>query len=144
MVTTSRFNCLVYKTRNLWHSTDAYFRLAQWLCRFLWCIYGLPIHWFLTTAFKLPANYLTYITKNCWYSIDAHLQNVALTVLAALLAIKDANTLVMHNSKQITVQLPYLQDVKSLTLHWHSYGECVIDCVAFSFAYRGCQYVAYA
>jgi hypothetical protein len=37
-------------------------------------------------------------------SINAHVQNGALAVLLALLPITVANTLVMHNSKQITFQ----------------------------------------
>jgi len=50
----------------------------------------------------------------------------------------------MHNSKQITAQIPYLEDQKSMTLCWRSFSECGSDCVAFCFAYTGCQYIGYA
>lgn len=72
------------------------------------------------------------------------MENVSSTVLLSLLRIEVANMLLMHNSKEIIVQLPYLQDQKLLTLHWSSFPECGIDCVACSFAYKGCHYIGYA
>jgi len=50
----------------------------------------------------------------------------------------------MHNSDQITTQLPYSQDRKSLMHRRRSFSECGSDYVAFSFAYNGCEYVGYA
>jgi hypothetical protein len=41
------------------------------------------------------------------------------------LPIPAANKLVMHNSDQITFQLPYLQDQQLLTLHLHS-SQCTV------------------
>jgi len=76
--------------------------------------------------------------------MDAHFRNRAVTVSVLFLAIKAANTLDMHNSEQIGFQLPYLRDLKSSTLSWHSFPEWSSDCVALCFAYKGCQYVVYA
>ena len=56
-------------------------------------------------------NYHTQKTKNHWSSVYAHSQNGAVTVLLFFLAIKAANTLLMPNNNQITIQLPYLQVV---------------------------------
>jgi len=58
--------------------------------------------------------------KNHWCCVDAHSQNGAITVLRSLLHIKAANTSVMHNMDQITVQFPYLREQRFLTLHWRS------------------------
>jgi len=52
--------------------------------------------------------------------------------------------MIMDNSKQITLQLTYLQVQKSLTLCWCSFSEWGCYCVAFSFHYKGCQYIGYA
>ena len=38
--------------------------------------------------------------------------------------IKTANMLVLHGSDQINTHLPYLQDQKSLMLHWRSF-QCI-------------------
>jgi len=63
--------------------------------------------------------------RNCWHSVDDHSQNWAVSVLLSLLPINAANTSVMHNSEQITVQLPYLQDHKSLRLCWRPF-QCIV------------------
>jgi len=41
-------------------------------------------------------------------------------------------------------RLPKMQDQTSLTLHWRSISEWGMECVAFSFAYNGSQYIHYA
>jgi hypothetical protein len=61
-------------------------------------------------------NYRTYKTTNRCLSVDAHVKNGAVTVWLFLLPIKAANTLVMHNNYQVTIEIPYLQDHKSLGL----------------------------
>ena len=66
-------------------------------------------------------NYLTCVAKNGWRSVDAHSQNGAVTVWQLFLPRKAAHILVMHYSDQITIQLTYLQNLKSLTLQWHSF-----------------------
>jgi len=50
----------------------------------------------------------------------------------------------MHNNDQVTGELPYLQDHKSLTLHWRWYKEWGGDHVAISYANKSRQYVRYA
>jgi len=91
-------------------------RMRQWLCCCLFCLQMPPIHRLCITATKLPFNYCTYKTRNCWRSVDAHFQNLAVTVSLSLLPIMAANMMIMHNSKQITTKLPYLQDQKLLRL----------------------------
>jgi hypothetical protein len=54
--------------------------------------------------------------KNRGRSVDAHAKNGAVTLLLAVLPIEAANTSVMHNNDQVTSELPYLQDHKSMTL----------------------------
>jgi len=65
-------------------------------------------------------NYRTYKTTNRWRSVDTHAQNRAVTMLLSRLPIDAANTSVMHKNDQVTGELPYLQDHKSLTLRWRS------------------------
>ena len=48
--------------------------------------------------------------------VDADFQNGALTVLFSVLPKKAASTLIMESSGQVTFQLQYIQDQKSLTL----------------------------
>jgi hypothetical protein len=48
--------------------------------------------------------------------IDTLFLNRVVIVLQSILPIKAANTSVMHNSDQLTVQLLYLPDQKSLML----------------------------
>jgi len=81
------------------------------------------------------------MTKKRWCSIDAHFQNGAVTVSLSLLLIKAANTLVIHNSEQIASHLSYLQHWELLMLRWRSFSEWGCDCVAITFAYKGCQYI---
>jgi len=50
----------------------------------------------------------------------------------------------MPNSDQLTIQLPYLQDQKSLTLHWRWFSEWDIDHVAVFFFYQSSQYIGHA
>jgi len=94
--------------------------IRQWLCRFLFCLSRLPIRWLCITASISPSNFLTAMTRNHWHSIDGHFQHVAVTVSVSVLPIKTAHSLVIHNSEQITVQFPHLQNQKSLTLSWCS------------------------
>jgi len=68
------------------------------------------------TASKSLSNYCMYKTKNHEDSVNAQFQNGAVTVSLALLSIKTANKVIMDNSEQITFQLPYVQDQKSLML----------------------------
>jgi hypothetical protein len=73
-------------------------------------------------------------TKNGWWSVDAHFQNGAVSV--SLLLIKAANLLEMHNGELITLQIPYLQEQKSVTLWWYSFISSGSVHVTFSFAYK--------
>jgi hypothetical protein len=85
----------------------------------------LPIRLLCITMTKSLANYRTYKTTNCWRSIGSHAKNGAVTVLLSLLSFKAANTSIIHNNGQVTSELPYIQDHKSLTLHWRTFC-CVI------------------
>jgi len=50
----------------------------------------------------------------------------------------------MHKNVQVTGELPYLQDHKSLTLRWRSCWEWGGDRITISFANESYQYVRYA
>jgi len=73
-----------------------------------------------------------------WRYVDGQFENGAVTVSLSVLRIMAANTLDMDNSEQITYQLPYSKDRKSLRLHWHSFSESGSHRVACSFADNGC------
>jgi hypothetical protein len=92
---------------------------------------------------KTLVNYRTYKNTNHWRFVDAHAKNGAVTVLVSLLPIEAANTSVMHNNDQVTGELPYLQDDKSLTLCWPTYYEWGGARVALTFANKSCQYIRY-
>ena len=81
---------------------------------------------------------------NCWRSVDPDSQTGAVTLLVALSPIQAANMSVIHTRDQITVQLPYLEDHKSLMLFWWSVLDWSADCLAVSVAYKRCQYIGYA
>jgi len=49
--------------------------------------------------------------------VDAHFQNGAVTIWVTLLPRRAANMLAMDSPDHVTIQLPYLQHPKSLTLH---------------------------
>jgi len=50
----------------------------------------------------------------------------------------------MPNSDQVTTQLQYLQDQKSLKLQWRLFSELGSDRVAVSFAFTSCQWMGHA
>jgi len=108
----------------IWQIVDAPLTLMQrmerWPCCNLFCQWKMPIRPLCITTTKSLVNYLVYKTTNCWRSIDAHAQNGAVTVLLSLWPIKAGNMSVIHNNDQVTGELPYLQDHKSLTLCWRS------------------------
>jgi len=60
-----------------------------------------------------------------------------MTVLVSLLPIKVANTSVLHNNAHVIGEIPYFQDLKSLTLRLRSGFEWGGDHVAISFANKG-------
>jgi len=133
-----------WKPKNHWHSVDAWFQ--NWAVTVVLSLVPLKmaICWWCLTATKSLIHYHTYKTKNCWYSSDAHSQNGAVTLLLSLLPIKVANTSVMPNSYQVTIQVPYWEDQQSWTLHWHSFSEWGSGPVAVSFGYKSYQYIGYA
>jgi len=57
-----------------------------------------------------PLGYPRYTAKNRWPSIDGHFQNEAVTVLLTYVPRKDASTMAMDSTDQVTFQLPCLQD----------------------------------
>jgi len=99
--------------------------MGQTVCHFWFCHYRqqMPHLWMSATNCHLDDPGCK--AKNRGHSIDPHIQNGAVTVSLSLFPIKAANTLIMHNSEQLTFYLPYLQDQKSWTLCWHSV-YCII------------------
>ena len=119
-------------------------RMGRWLCCYLFCQWKRPICPLRITTTKSLVNYRTYKTINRWRSIEAHAKNRTVTVLLSLLPIKAANTSVMHKNDQVTCELRYLQDHKSLTLRWRACWEWGGDRIASSFANKSGQFVRYA
>jgi len=103
----------------------------------------MPTHRLCVFTTKSRFYYPTHRTKNHWRSIDAHFQDGAGSVFLTLLPIKDANTLIMRIHYQVAFLLPDLQDQKLLTLRWRSFWRWGRECVAFCFAYSGCQHIDY-
>jgi hypothetical protein len=69
----------------------------------------------------------TCITQDVMLTmIDTLFLNRVVIVLQSILPIKAANTSVMHNSDQLTVQLLYLPDQKSLMLRWCSFQKLAV------------------
>jgi len=94
--------------------------MGRWPCCYYSCRWTRPIGPLRITTTKSLVNYRTYKTTNRWRSVDADAKNGAVTVFLSLLPIQAANMSVMHNNDQVTCELPYLQDHKSLTLRWRS------------------------
>ena len=46
------------------------FRLGQWLCRLLYCLYRQPIQRLCLTVTNSLHNHVAYLTKNRWLSVD--------------------------------------------------------------------------
>ena len=82
-------------------------------------------------------NYHTYAYKaERWRTCP---YNGAGSVVLTLLAINDANTLIMCIHYQVAFVLPDIQDQKSLTLRWRSFSTWGRERVAFFLPYMGCQ-----
>jgi len=97
------------------------FRIGQGACCYSFCIWRQPEpHWWVI-ATNHDLRYPRCKAKIHWGSIDAHFQNGAVTVTLCLSPIEAANMMVMHNSDQITFQLPFKHDYKMLTLRWGSF-----------------------
>ena len=118
-------------------------RMPHGTCCCCSCPSRLPISHQWMSATKQNLDYPRCKTKNRWCCKDADSQNGVVTVLLYHLPIIAATTLVMPISDQITIQLPYLQVQKSLTLRWLSFPEWCSDHVAVSCAYTRCQYISY-
>jgi hypothetical protein len=56
------------------------------------------------------------MTMNRWHFVDTDFPNLAATVSLALLPMKAANRLVIHNNKPITAEVHYFQDQEFLIL----------------------------
>jgi hypothetical protein len=100
------------------------FRMGQGACRYYFSLGRCPIPWLWMVATDRRLAYPRCRAKNLWLSVVAHFQNGAVTVSYTLLPKKAASSLVMDSSDPVTFQLPYLQDLKSLTLRWRSFSEC--------------------
>ena len=69
-VSKSLTNYLIYKTNNLWGSSDTHFQNGEVNVLLALLLKRLPICWLLITASISLSNYLTYITKKHWRSVD--------------------------------------------------------------------------
>ena len=118
-------------------------RIWRWPCCYRFCQYNLPIRLLCITTTKSLVKSRTYNNTNRWRSVNAHAKNAAVTMFVSLLAIKAANTSVMQNNDQVTGEIPYMQDHKSLTVRWYSSYEWVSEPIVISFANNSCQYVRY-
>jgi len=96
-------------------------RMGWWQCCYLFCQWKLPIRLLCITTTKSLVNYRTCKTTNHWRSVDTHAENGAVTGLLSVFPIQAANMSIMHNNDQVTSGLPYLEDLKSLTLRWRSF-----------------------
>jgi len=118
--------------------------MGQWPCRVPLCLLKLPMRWLCIFATELNGIYHTYMTKIRWRSVDTHFHNGAVTVSLSVFPIKTANTFILNGRSQISTELPYLQDQKSLTLRWRSFSEWDSDRVAICFANKDCEHVGFA
>ena len=97
------------------------FKMGQGVCCFCLCPKWMEVPHFRMSASSHHIDYPICKAKTHWHFIDVHFQNGAVTMALSLLALKATDMLFMHNSNQITFQLHYLQDQKSLILHWYSF-----------------------
>jgi len=105
-------------------------------------------------------NHIRCNTQDCWPSVDALLMLCWRSVDALLtlcwcslsgeatstltiLPIKATHTLIMDKSRSTALGWHKMQHTKLLTLCWRSFSDWGCDHVAFSFAYKGWQYVDY-
>jgi len=95
------------------------FRMRQGECRCSFGPWRLPISHSWMSATNQNLHHPRCKAQYPWRCVDTHSLNGAVTVLLSLIPMTAANTSVMHNGNQINLQLPYLQDQKSLILHWH-------------------------
>jgi len=86
------------------------FMMGQGRYNALFCSKRLQIHCIEILATIQHIDNPRCKAKNHAHWVDAHFQNGALTVLLAVLHLKVANTSLMLNSNQFTLQIPCLQD----------------------------------
>lgn len=91
-------------------------RIRQWPRYYLLCVWQQPLWQLWITATKSPINCSASKTKNRWHFVDTDFPNLAATVSLALLPMKAANRLVIHNNKPITAEVLYFQDQEFLIL----------------------------
>jgi len=77
-------------------------------------------------------------------TIDAHLHDAAASLPLLFLPLRAASISSMDVCNWLQLILPKMHSQKLLTLHCHSFSEWGSDCVTFSVACGGCQYVGYA
>jgi len=80
-------------------------------------------------------------TLNRWCSFDAHFHNGAGSVSLPLLPIKETNTSVMTISNQCPQWVPWMQDLKLLTLRWRSFPGWCRERLSTYFDHNGGQYI---
>jgi len=70
------------------------FKMRQWRCALLFCLWRLPICWLCIPATKSHFNYHAYKTTNHWCSVDAHfnvlvIQNLLPAITAFIIICND-------------------------------------------------------
>jgi len=80
-------------------------------------------------------------TLNRWRSFDAHFEDGAGSVLLLVLPIKEANTSVMTICKQCPLWLPWMQNLISLTICWHSFPGWGREHLATQFDHKDGHYI---
>jgi len=79
------------------------FRIGQWLCHFLFCLYWLPLHSLCLTTTRQLVNYLSWKTKNRWRSVDTEFVDVVTKISSIVSPEISANTLCMKSNHKSTL-----------------------------------------
>lgn len=108
------------KTNSHWCSVTLIVRIGQEASWYNFCIRRQQVPYLCMFATNRCLGYPWWEANTYWHTIDTPDENGVGRVSRSPLPIPAANKLVMHNTDQITFQLPYLQDQQLLTLHLHS------------------------
>ena len=132
-----------YGTINRWHCVVTHFQDGVRSVSQVFLPRKAATTWFLDFCNQLPVRLPRCNAKNCWCSGDAHFQDRAGSVSLLLLPQRAANASFMNVCNQSPLKLHEMESQTSFTLCCHSFSEWGSDCVAFSSANEGCQYVGY-
>ena len=112
------------------------YKMGQGECHILLCLWRRPkLRLYIPTT-KSLFDYLTSKTNHPSRSVDADFQNGAGRMSLSLLHIKVANMTFLNVNNQSPLQLSKMEDQKSSTLCWHSFGHrCICNVQSFDLAY---------